>query len=350
MSREINQITDHIAAALRRLALQFRDKPVMRAVISLFVAQIQDLENVGFEVLTERRLDTAVGEQLDVLGRIVGEPRNDAADDDVYRLRIRARVRANISTGSVADLYSVFALLLPESDVTITPYYPAAFTVEISPSIDPDLVILYRQFLYATKAAGVGAQLLWWEQVAGQMFAFLRSPYFMDGAHLAGATTVDVGDTAMFDGEPPPSTGFLMIDAGTPDEELIAYSAVDGTSFTTAALANNHADRTTVSLELNAEDEDVYGRGFGLAAFLDGSHSAGATTLTVDSTGGFPSSGSLVLDEGTEDEETVTYSGKTGTTFTGVSALTMDHDDRGAVVSLSTSFGGHLAGVVVAGS
>lgn len=63
-------------------------------------------------------------------------------------------------------------------------------------------------------------------------------------------------------------------------------------------------------------------------ATLSGAHGAGSTTLTVtQKTWDFPSSGSLTLDRGTVDEEIVTYTGKTDTTFTGVSATANAHAD-----------------------
>lgn len=71
-----------------------------------------------------------------------------------------------------------------------------------------------------------------------------------------------------------------------------------------------------------------------IAAFCDGALAGGETTIPVTSTDGFPSSGSLDIDVGLADEETVTYSGITSTSFIGVSAVANPHDD-GACVQLS---------------
>lgn len=67
---------------------------------------------------------------------------------------------------------------------------------------------------------------------------------------------------------------------------------------------------------------------------LDGAQTApGTGTIAVDDTTGFPTSGTLIL---SRDEpllrETVTYSGTTATTFTGVSAFSNDHPDNALVV------------------
>jgi hypothetical protein len=61
------------------------------------------------------------------------------------------------------------------------------------------------------------------------------------------------------------------------------------------------------------------------AAFLTATTNAGATTLTVGSTSGFPTSGSLDIDVGLTTAETVTYTGTGPTSFTGVSATTQNH-------------------------
>lgn len=86
---------------------------------------------------------------------------------------------------------------------------------------------------------------------------------------------------------------------------------------------------------------------FARAWFLDGSHNAGSTLLTVLGTVGEPprradGSGSLILDEGTADEELVTYTGIgiNGTTgkpeFRGVSATVNSHVGNTAATQVGT--------------
>lgn len=77
---------------------------------------------------------------------------------------------------------------------------------------------------------------------------------------------------------------------------------------------------------------------FGYTTYLVGSHSAGVTTLTVVSTALFPDSGSLVIDDGLAVAETKSYTGKTASSFTGVTALSNTHAADSAV-QLSTGPG-----------
>ena len=59
---------------------------------------------------------------------------------------------------------------------------------------------------------------------------------------------------------------------------------------------------------------------FGVQDFTTGAISAGQTSITVTSTVGFPTVGSLLLDAGLAVAETVTYTGISGNTFTGIPA------------------------------
>lgn len=76
---------------------------------------------------------------------------------------------------------------------------------------------------------------------------------------------------------------------------------------------------------------------------LNGSHSIGATTLTIsDPTGDiteFPTSGSLDIDAGLAVYEQVTYTGKTSTSFLGVSALAHNHVSQSAVITVTPGKG-----------
>lgn len=56
-----------------------------------------------------------------------------------------------------------------------------------------------------------------------------------------------------------------------------------------------------------------------IATTLNGAHTTGSTVITVVSTTNFPSSGTIrILAEGANTEETIAYTGKTATTFTGL--------------------------------
>lgn len=66
---------DFLEEARGRLTEQFRSKDVIDRYLQLLINQQQELEQVFKDLIQLRSIDTAFGEQLDVIGRIVGQPR-----------------------------------------------------------------------------------------------------------------------------------------------------------------------------------------------------------------------------------------------------------------------------------
>lgn len=108
----IAQNTTH-ADRVSRLIEQWQDKPDLVSILRSYLAQAQDIEDALFEIINERDLDSAVGVQLDTLGRLVKQPRT-TSDDARFRTSIRARIAINRSNGTAEDLIKVASLLLSE--------------------------------------------------------------------------------------------------------------------------------------------------------------------------------------------------------------------------------------------
>lgn len=104
---------DHAQAAVDRLPRQFRGKPKIEALLRIFCAPMAALEQAFIDLLTQRTVDTAVGEQLNVLGRIVGQKQIDVTDT-TFRSLIRARIRANKSSGMGNQVLLVARLVLSD--------------------------------------------------------------------------------------------------------------------------------------------------------------------------------------------------------------------------------------------
>jgi hypothetical protein len=84
-------------------------------IVALLATPFQSLENALQQLLFERSIDTAVGEQLNVIGRLVGQPRNGLGDDD-YRRYCRARVATNRANGTYENLITVTDLIVYDDD------------------------------------------------------------------------------------------------------------------------------------------------------------------------------------------------------------------------------------------
>jgi hypothetical protein len=109
------QIVEHVEETLARLTIALKDKPRIAAFLMVFAEQTQAIENALWELLTERGIETAIGEQLDVIGRIVGQVRAGESDD-IYRQLVRARISANFSKGLTEDLLRVASQILADEE------------------------------------------------------------------------------------------------------------------------------------------------------------------------------------------------------------------------------------------
>lgn len=118
------KITNHVAQAKARLLSQYKDKERVECMIQAFSQGYQDIEECLFKMYYERSVNSAIGEQLDIIGFIVGQPRY-GWDDDAYRVLILGKIGANISKGTPEELISMFKLLMKCTKAHYYPYYPA---------------------------------------------------------------------------------------------------------------------------------------------------------------------------------------------------------------------------------
>lgn len=314
-------IADHVNQALARLHEQHKGKTNIEALLTALTSPIQDIEAAMIQLLLERTIDTAIGVQLDVIGKIVGQPRNGLSDDD-YRRHVRARIATSNSKARVADLIVVSRLVLddPTTAIEVDQTGAAAVVTRLAGTLVTDTVAGFlMDFLRDTAAAGVRIHLQYLQAAEANSFQF-GAVTLLSGAHSIGATTLTVDSTNGYE-----DTGTLTLSEGLAAEEDVTYTSKSATQFFgVSSLTNNHLDDATVEI---ADDED---KGWGAAGTMNGAHSIGATTinyfdLDADTISRFPASGSLLLSEQLAAEETVTYTGRTATQFTGVSSLVNDH-------------------------
>lgn len=94
------------------------DKPAWRELAKAFAAQVQAIEDAALATLLQRSLPQAEGAQLDLLGRLIRQPREGRADA-AYQRAIGARIAVNRSQGSREDLIKVARLALLDSAVRV---------------------------------------------------------------------------------------------------------------------------------------------------------------------------------------------------------------------------------------
>lgn len=146
------QISTHVQDALDRLMEQYRNKPRISAILTSLVDQIQDLEDVVFEVRDGTMLFNgttypAIGAQLDQIGEIVGQKRN-GLEDAQYLLFILGKIAANYSDASLPTILKIIKIIYQPESVFIRNVYPNAIAYSLgNPALDPLFFNLARTLI-----------------------------------------------------------------------------------------------------------------------------------------------------------------------------------------------------------
>lgn len=134
----ITPITDHEEQALARLVSQFKGKVRIEGIIQTLCNGQQQIEDEFYKLLTLRWVSSATGAQLDIIGAIVGQPRQGSGDT-AYRIAIRGKIGINTSDGTPEDAITVFQLLFGATDVMLQEHFPGV--VEIFANVNIEYVL-----------------------------------------------------------------------------------------------------------------------------------------------------------------------------------------------------------------
>lgn len=243
-------MTDHAAEALARLPEQFR-KPRIQAVLSAFASPVQALEDALQALLTERAIDTAIGQQLDDIGAKVGQPR-DGLDDETYRRYVRARIATDRSHGQFEDLIAVARAVLVDPDLVVTTSQEQIATVivradgvSLVDGLDyTSLAEAALTFLRDAVSAGVRLIFEWSPGIVDDAFT-MATAAFLDGPLAGGEASIPVlGGGLEF-----PGSGTIVVGQGLASEESLAYDTRTDVLFNlSGTVANAHVDATAVVL------------------------------------------------------------------------------------------------------
>jgi hypothetical protein len=152
------QNTEHAAEAVSHLIQFFREGPRNQAVLESVMAQVQEVEDALWYMRNAFDVNTAVGEQLEFLGRRVGEGRQDRTDAQ-YRAAIRVRILVNMSEGTLPELLAICVGINPTGTYIARDLYPAAMSIEADTFDATSLAAAYR-LLRAAKTCGVRLNLI----------------------------------------------------------------------------------------------------------------------------------------------------------------------------------------------
>lgn len=171
--------TTHVAEGLGMLVTQYKRKPNLEAYLTTFLTQVQEIEAALFDILAIlESLDTQTGEQLDLIGRIVGQPR-EGRDDATYLLWIKARMLVNFSNGTADDLMAIVSMLAGVGKVVkYTSEFPAAQILHVDSVLATGGEAI-AALLQQARSAGVLTFFHWFE--TEPVFGFLEAPGDIEG-------------------------------------------------------------------------------------------------------------------------------------------------------------------------
>lgn len=180
-------ITDHVARAQARLLGPVRSLESHRSMVAIGATGLQAVEDEFWTMLADS-VDVATDAQLDVWGRLVGQPR-DGRTDVVYRAWIKVRFAILRSGGTGDAIVSAFMQLAPECTVALIEEFPASIRVVLA-GVPPAAPLAdLAGILQAAKAGGVRAILEFVTTFGENTFTLDTGPG-LDEGQLAGSVVI----------------------------------------------------------------------------------------------------------------------------------------------------------------
>jgi len=121
-------IEDHEDRAVALLTDVFRDKPRNEGFVRSVAAPVQELEDAERDQAAAFDVDTAVGDQLTLLGKQIGQVR-DTTDNDDMRAAVRTRMLINRSNGKAPNIEAIAESLAPDVDFKLSSLPPKAYDI-----------------------------------------------------------------------------------------------------------------------------------------------------------------------------------------------------------------------------
>ncbi|WP_368489334.1 DUF2612 domain-containing protein [Clostridium sp. BJN0013] len=154
-----------IDAYLNHITSQHRDKPKFIAWLTAFLNKVDDAYNCikGFD--NDFDIDYAIGNQLDILGQIIGvnrvlnfQPTEDfdpKLDDDTYRLVLKAKIGKNMWQGTLPEIYTIWSNMFPDLKLNIIDNQDMSMTAVIEGVIGQLKELLIANGYIIPKPSGV---------------------------------------------------------------------------------------------------------------------------------------------------------------------------------------------------
>ncbi len=164
MASPITKNADRVEESVARLPGWLESSTNFKNFIEVLSQPFQDIEDLLDSILNGYSIDTAVGVQLDVIGRILALERTSASETDTsYRARLFGRAAELSRSGEAEVLISVWKDIWTATKVYYSELYPAGFEVAAEVTTDPKngaLDAAAVASIRSAKAGGVGVSAM----------------------------------------------------------------------------------------------------------------------------------------------------------------------------------------------
>lgn len=165
--------TTHNAEAQALLTDHYRNKVVIPGLLASYMASIQTLENVFWDIINKFLLvNKPVGDQLNSIGSIVGANRGSLSDAD-YLNAVIIQIRVNRSQGLCEDIIKIATLAMSAAGSPGLPQYldapPAAWILEVLNYPSPNVL---AKLLSHARSVGTRGMLHYSTWTNGNNFKF----------------------------------------------------------------------------------------------------------------------------------------------------------------------------------
>ncbi|RLC39290.1 hypothetical protein DRH27_00130 [Candidatus Falkowbacteria bacterium] len=183
-----DSIPNHVERALNLLVEQFTDREQLKAAAAIFVKETQNIEDVLSTLKLLKDLDTQTGDQLDMIGELVGEERNFRTDDN-YREAIRLRIFVNKSSGEPETIIEAFQAIMNPTEMHLREIGNATLLINFKSVFTPPSDLRERIELIASSGVKI---ILTWSIDDDPDFAFDG-----EGGYPPEANTLGFGETGV---------------------------------------------------------------------------------------------------------------------------------------------------------
>lgn len=150
---------------LELITSEYKGKPNFTAFLTAFLDKAEDVYSCGKNITSAFDIDTAVGVQLDTLGKILGvdrklsfEPTNGEStmNDDYYRMCLKAAIAKNTWKGTRTSLEEMLEWAFPDSVFIVNDNQDMSMdVVYVTGSTDQYLLELLQNGYIIPKPEGV---------------------------------------------------------------------------------------------------------------------------------------------------------------------------------------------------